>query len=107
AYPLILSLTTHRLARSLGQQKKALERSERQYRMTLDAMDAGIALYDADDRLVLSNRHFRDLYRSMGRMLVPGRRFEELLREALAKQLIPQAAGRESAWIQERLEAHA
>ncbi len=107
AYPLILSLTTHRLARSLGQQKKALERSERQYRMTLDAMDAGIALYDADDRLVLSNRHFRDLYRSMGKMLVPGRRFEELLREALAKQLIPQAAGRESAWIQERLEAHA
>jgi diguanylate cyclase (GGDEF)-like protein/PAS domain S-box-containing protein len=73
----------------------------------IDAMDAGIVLWDADDRLVLCNRDFRQLYASIAHALVPGQRFEDILRQVVAQGLVPQAAGQEEAWIAERLRQHA
>jgi signal transduction histidine kinase/CheY-like chemotaxis protein len=89
----------------LNATKKRLERSDRLHRLTLDAIDADIALYDADDRVVLFNQHCRKLYGASG--LAPGIRFEDLLREAVTKGLVPQAAGREDEWIAQRLREHA
>ena len=106
-YPLVSGVTTRRLARELSAHKERLERSERLHRLTLDAIDADIALYDADDRVVLFNRHCRELYGALGEALVPGIRFEDLLRESVARGLVPQAAGREEEWIAQRLREHA
>jgi signal transduction histidine kinase/CheY-like chemotaxis protein len=91
----------------LNTSKRRLERSDRLHRLTLDAIDADIALYDADDRVVLLNRHCRELYGPLGDTLAPGIRFEDLLRAAVAKGLVPQAAGREDEWIAQRLREHA
>ncbi|HJV71348.1 sensor domain-containing diguanylate cyclase [Ideonella sp.] len=107
AYPLTIGLATYRLSRQLSRQKQAIERSERLHRTTLDAMDAGIVLYDAGDRLVLCNDDFRKLYGPIAPLLQPGMRFEELLRHAVQAGLVPEAAGREEAWIRERLAEHA
>jgi signal transduction histidine kinase/CheY-like chemotaxis protein len=91
----------------LNASKRRLERSDRLHRLTLDAIDADIALYDADDRVVLFNRHCRELYGALGESLAPGIRFEDLLRESVARGLVPQAAGREAEWIAQRLSEHA
>lgn len=73
----------------------------------LDHLDCGVVLYDAEDRLVLCNADFRRLYPGLADQLQPGRRFEDILRGAVGRGLVPEAAGREERWIIERLRAHA
>ena len=53
----------------------------------MEALVDGFALWGPDDRLILCNGRFRELYGSGGDMIVPGVRFEELLR-GMAKQAV-------------------
>ena len=81
-------------------------RHEPPYVEALDAMDAGIVLYDAQDRLVLCNRNFRALYPAIAPRLVPGLPFESLLREAIAQGLIPEAQGDVESFVARRVKQH-
>lgn len=45
-----------------------------------DAADVGLALYDADDRLVRCNRAFRAMYPEIDALLTPGVAYDDLLR---------------------------
>jgi diguanylate cyclase (GGDEF)-like protein len=85
---------------------RATDRERRRWQHTLDAMDAGIVLYDADDRLVLSNAEFRRLYQLEDNTASRGMPFEELLRTRVLRGLVPEAVGREEAWISERMTQH-
>ncbi|MBX3604924.1 MAG: diguanylate cyclase [Piscinibacter sp.] len=58
------------------------------YQSAIDAMDAGIVLWDAQDRLVLCNRQFRWLYEPLADLVRPGVTFENLLRAAIARGVI-------------------
>lgn len=107
ACPLYIGGIPQRLTHWLQLQQNALERSEQLHRTTLDAMQAGIVLYDPQDRLVMCNRDFRELYGPIARMFEPGVSFEALLWRAVNAGLIPAAEGNEAAWVAERLEAHA
>lgn len=101
--PLSAMVSARRLTQRLQQEH---EQSGRLARETLDAMQAGVVLYDPQDRLILCNDDFRQLYGPIAHHLVPGRTFEELLTQAVREGLIPQARGREQAWCAERLKAH-
>jgi diguanylate cyclase (GGDEF)-like protein/PAS domain S-box-containing protein len=81
-------------------------RREPPYVEAMDAMDAAIVLYDAQDRLVLCNRDFRALYPGLSHMLVPGRTFEQLLREAASLGMIPEAHGDLEGFVARRLRLH-
>jgi signal transduction histidine kinase len=75
-----------------------------------DAVDEileGVAIFDADDRLVLWNRQYEDLFPAVAPSLAVGLRFENVCRLFLEKGLIPEAEGREEAWLAERLATHA
>ncbi len=96
-----------RLSQRFQRQQQELEQSEQLHRSTLDAMQAGIVLYDAQDRLVMCNRDFRELYGEISEMFEPGMTFEALLWRAVRAGLIPEAKGNEGAWVAERLQAHA
>ena len=85
---------------------RATDSERRRWQHTLDAMQAGIVLYDADDRLVLTNAEFRRLYQLEDRLTTRGMPFEELLRTRVLRGLVPEAAGREESWIAERLAQH-
>lgn len=104
--PLMSSASAHRLALHLFRERGRLERSHRLTRETLDAMQAGIVLYDPQDRLILCNDDFRQLYGPIAQHLAPGMTFEQLLTEAVRAGLVPEASGREQAWIAERLKIH-
>jgi diguanylate cyclase (GGDEF)-like protein len=106
-FPLTIGFTTYKLSMRLARERAQAQQSARLHQATLDAMQAGIVLYDADDRLVLCNDDFRRLYGALAPLLVPGIRFEELVREALARGLVPQARGDEERWLHERLRRHA
>jgi PAS domain-containing protein len=85
---------------------RATDSERRRWQHTLDAMQAGIVLYDADDRLVLTNAEFRSLYQLDDSLTTRGMPFEDLLRTRVLRGLVPEAVGREEAWIAERLAQH-
>ena len=66
----------------------------------------GLALFDAQDRLVLWNTRYAELYGENADEVVAGRRFEDLVRAGLARRQYPDAKGCEEAWLAERLARH-
>ena len=94
------------LALSVAWLLRATNRERRRWQHTLDAMAAGIVLYDADDRLVLTNADFRKLYQLEDGTLAHGMAFETLLRSRVQRGFVPEAVGREDAWIAERVLQH-
>jgi len=72
----------------------------------VDALNDGFVYYDADDRLVLANRRYREIYAASAPAMVEGARFEDILRYGLERGQFADAIGREEAWLQERLSAH-
>jgi diguanylate cyclase (GGDEF)-like protein len=104
AYPLTVGLVMHGLSARLADKRRALQRSEGLVRHTLDAIEASIVLYDADDRLLLCNDAFKALHQPIAAMLQPGQQRASVLRGALAHGLVPDAAGRdEDGWVREQL----
>jgi diguanylate cyclase (GGDEF)-like protein len=85
---------------------RAAERERRLWQQTLDAMQAGVVVYDAEDRLRLTNEDFRRLYDLSPAEVTPGLSFESLLRSRVQRGLVPEARGREDAWVAERVAQH-
>src|SRR5262249_10163278 len=63
-------------------------------------------LYDAEDRLIVCNSHYRELFASHADVMVPGTAFETILRAATERGLILDAQGDRDAWIKERIARH-
>jgi adenylate cyclase len=73
----------------------------------IESITEGFALYDAEDRLVICNSHYREvLYPVVTSGLEPGSLFEDIVRSAAELGLIEDAAGRVEPWVAERLERH-
>jgi signal transduction histidine kinase len=73
----------------------------------IESISEGFALYNAEDQLVLCNSRYREiLYPDMADTLVPGARFETIIRRAVERGLVEDAKGRQEEWIAERLAAH-
>ena len=77
--------------------------------MLLDAIESipeGFVIYDADDRFVMCNEAYRYLYAENAQAFVPGARYEDIMRTALALGRYPEAAGREEEWLAEWMRMH-
>ena len=72
----------------------------------LESISEGFFLFDAEDRLVLCNSRFRELYPGLADIVVPGVAFETILRTVAQRGILTDAAGRTEGWISERLEQH-
>ncbi len=72
----------------------------------VDALPDGFVLYDRDDRLVLCNERYREIYADSADLLVAGAAFEDVIRVGVARGQYPDAIGREADWIRERLDHH-
>jgi diguanylate cyclase (GGDEF)-like protein len=89
----------------VGAERQAQE-ANAYLRDVIEAMPAGLILYDREDRYVLCNRRFDAMYPKTADLRVPGMRFEDLLREGLARGVYAESEGRGEAWLAERLAAH-
>jgi len=72
----------------------------------IETMSEGFVLFDADDRLVLCNKKYKDLFAESSFAFYKGASFEDMLRAGLANGQYPDAEGREEAWLKERIAAH-
>jgi PAS domain-containing protein len=73
----------------------------------IETISEGFSLYDADDRLVVSNSTYRKLlYSGMEDAVTPGASFETIIRAAAERGLVADAEGRIKEWIAKRLAQH-
>jgi len=79
--------------------------SESRLREVMDAVPAGVTLYDNQDRLLGFNREVARQYPSFNDGTVIGETYETLMRRALRAGQIPEAVGREEEWLALRLAA--
>lgn len=63
------------------------EAADARLRAAIESLPDGFVLWDAEDRLVICNSRYRDLYGPMHGMLLPGLRFEELARAWVAHDM--------------------
>ena len=90
----------------LNRLEQASREAGAQLSLAIEALGEGFVLYDKDDRLVICNQRYRDIYAISAAAMVPGARFEDILRFGLAHGQYATARGREEAWLAERLAAH-
>jgi PAS domain S-box-containing protein len=87
-------------------ERQSMEEAGDRLAAAVESLSENFALFDADDRLVLCNRRFRDLNQAVAETIRPGVPFETHIRAIVAAGLVPEAEGREEEWIQERLDRH-
>ncbi|MEY2689970.1 MAG: hypothetical protein RL375_4170 [Pseudomonadota bacterium] len=75
-------------------------------RAAIDAIDEAFVLYDADDRLVFCNDKYRAIYATSADLIVPGARFEDIVRAGAERGQYKEAIGRVDEWVAERMVAH-
>ncbi len=72
----------------------------------VEQLPDGFVMYDADDRLVMCNEPYLDIYSHSREAIRPGASFESILRYGLDNGQYPEADGRHEEWLDERLSAH-
>lgn len=104
----------HQVEKALTEAKSSAESAELAARSAharlIDALDVvpeGLAILDSDDRYVLWNRRYAEVYAESRDVLAPGVSFEEVLRFGLARGQYHEAKGLEEQWLRERLARHA
>ncbi len=83
-----------------------IQRSAQLLRGAIETIDEAFVLFDPDDRLVLCNEKYRHVYPGVAHLIVPGARFEDIVRAGAERGDYPAAIGRVDAWVAERLAAH-
>jgi PAS domain S-box-containing protein len=86
--------------------KERAEQAETLLRDAVDSISEGFVIYDREDRLVMCNARYRQAYPEGAQLLVPGARFEDIVRHILAARGYPDARGREEEWIAANLRRH-
>jgi PAS domain-containing protein len=96
-----------RMIRERRRTEEGLKRAQARLLDSIEAISEGFALYDADDRLVICNSKYRDMYAGLDVTIVPGTSYEEIIRMAAESGLISDALERSEVWLAERLRSTA
>jgi PAS domain S-box-containing protein len=80
--------------------------AQKQFMAAIESVSDGLALFDADDRMVFCNSRFKAMNPDLAPKIVPGISFEEMLRDNIADGRILDALSDEEAFIRRRMEQH-
>ena len=95
---------------SIAERERLAEETERQRRMIATAIETiseGFVLYDPQDRLVLCNSKFRELYPKIANIMVPGTKFSTILQAIVDCGMVDLEGRTAEQWVAERLAQHA
>ena len=87
-------------------EQAALQQSEQRLTDAIETISEGFSLYDNEDRLVLGNAKYAELFDYGEGPPKPGMTYEEIVRRAVAHGLIADAKGRAEGWLRQRLAEH-
>lgn len=83
-----------------------VQKAQRRLETAISVLPDGFAQFDADDRLVLYNARFREIYPDLSDVVTLGMRYEDFLRSGVQRGVFREAVGREEEWIAETLANH-
>ncbi len=92
-----------RLATAREEADKEVKRLQVQLTEAIEAISEGFALFDAEDRLVICNERYRQMYAKIGFDICAGSSFTEIA-EHVAKAGIVEGA--DAAWAERRISQH-
>ncbi len=88
---------------SLDHALEAASRAEKRLREAIEVLPQGIVFLDENDRYILWNKRYSEIYERSADLLEPGIRLADTLRIGVERGDYPEALGREEEWIAERL----
>jgi PAS domain S-box-containing protein len=86
--------------------ERELQAAHARLRDAFEVVPEGLVLFDAEDRFVLWNRRYSELYPESIPDVRVGVRFEDVLRGSVARGQHPDAKGHEEEWLATRLARH-
>jgi signal transduction histidine kinase/NO-binding membrane sensor protein with MHYT domain/AmiR/NasT family two-component response regulator len=104
ALAMILTLSISMSVMALAVRERGDVEALHRLREVIDAMPAGLAYYDARNRMVVCNTQYADMVGLGEHVLKPGLHFREILQLRAQTGQHPDAIGREAAWVQERID---
>ena len=99
-------LERERLASDREAARVALARAEGQLTEAIESISEAFVLFDAEDRLVLCNRKYRELYEGMDVEIRDGASYPDLCRSVVESGMVLSARGRMEEWLNERIKRH-
>ena len=79
------------------------EKAHRRLMEAFEAVPVGLSMLDADNRYVLWNSRFSDIYSDVADLLAPGQRFEDVVRASISRGQHPGFRGSEEQCLIEQL----
>jgi PAS domain S-box-containing protein len=92
----------------ITEQKKLIEQVERAQRAVSDAIESiseGFVLFDSEDRVVMCNSVWRSYFKGVEDLVVPGARFDDILRAGFERGMFPSARPPFEQWLRSVNEA--
>ncbi len=80
--------------------------AEEQLSLAVEALPDGFAYYDCNDRLVICNEAYRQIYKESAPAMIKGTRFEDILRYGLERNQYSLGFNSAEAWLAKRLSDH-
>ena len=99
---------TERLAREAELEQLAEMERLAQARLVdaVNALSDGFVFYNSEDKLVICNERYREIYAESADLLVPGAAFSNIIRQGAERGQYLAAIGNEEAWIADRMDRH-
>jgi signal transduction histidine kinase/DNA-binding response OmpR family regulator/HAMP domain-containing protein len=72
----------------------------------IETISEGFALYDSEDRLVICNKRFKEMYAGAAVEIQPGVPYESIVRALADAGIVKETSSKHDSWIAERLERH-
>jgi len=106
-WALVEDVTEERAQAERLRQAEAFAVTARQQLLAaVESLADGFVLYDAEDRLVMANQSYRDIYTDEEAISTPGQSFADIVRRCIARGDYLDAAGREEEFFEERMALH-
>jgi PAS domain S-box-containing protein len=99
-------VTTYADISERRQAQAEVQRAGELLRGSIEALDNAFALFDPQDRLVLCNQRYRDLYPLCADLMDAGTAFETIIHMGAVRGQYADAIGRVEAWVAERMAVH-
>jgi adenylate cyclase len=72
----------------------------------VESISEGLSLYDANDKLIVCNKRYKDLFASYADVMLPGMSFESIARTAVERGHVLDAEQDRESWLKDRLARH-
>jgi signal transduction histidine kinase/CheY-like chemotaxis protein/PAS domain-containing protein len=102
----ILERSLELSSKELSDAHEEATRARRRLTDALETSSQGFFLFDADDRMVLCNSRYRELYPGFADIIEPGVSFEHIIKTVAERGIVAEAVGRPQEWVEQRLAQH-